>query len=1045
MRQLISTITGKMSHAAGLLPRLAAPVRRGPVLWLTLCGGLLVAAIFIGTTVMIDEFRERALVNNERELQNTVRTLTRHFDQQFEDAEIIANAAISAMQISDADTPETFRQRMSTPESHRLLQSKISVLSFIGHVTVFDSDGKLINWSGSGSRPDINVSSRLYFKTFKSDPNAPAVMAEAGRSFLTNEWTVIIAHRLTTPGGAFLGVMSRRIDPAQYEKFFASVALGEGAAISMFHSNGTMLARYPHVPRLIGQKFKNGKLLQKVLAEGGLQTLRMQSPVDGQSRLGAAGELNRLPIVIVATNTVSAALADWYAQTRFLVAVAALAAAVIAFTLYLIIRQIDRQNREANLRLESEKIRLDTALNNMTQGLVQYDWSARIVTCNQRYLDMFGLSRDVVKPGCHFYELLQHRKETGSYEGDVRDFCDPIMQNVAEGKTTQTVQEIGDGRAFQIVNKPLAQGGWIATIEDITERRRLEQERDRNYTFLRQIIDHIPSQITVKEARSRQYVLVNQVAEMQFGMPREAIVGKTAFAVFEKEAADIVTADDDRTTQCGDALFLEEHPWDTQKLGRRYITSKRIGIRDQSDELRYIINVVDDVTERRRADEKIAHLAHYDALTDLPNRVLFREQIERELGNANRGGQFALLYIDIDEFKGINDSLGHSVGDELLKNVASRIRGCINENDLIARLGGDEFAVIQASVKGKADVERFVERIYEAIRQPYQCLGHQLSTDASIGIAMAPQDGTGLDQLIKSADLAMYAAKAQGRRTHRFFEPAMDASAKARLAMEQDLRQAMADGGFDIHYQPLVDLHRNAVSGCEALLRWRHPERGMVSPAEFIPVAEDTGLINELGEWVLRTACAEAANWPDQIRLAVNVSPVQLKCPSVALKIASALAASGLNPGRLEIEITEAVLIRDDEAALAILHQLRALGVRIALDDFGTGFSSLSYLKRFPFDKIKIDRAFVVDVAEAGNSSAIVQAVVNIASALNMTTVAEGVEHEQQREMLHSLGCNEMQGYLFSPPKPAEQVRKLFGPAGEGPSRSAPPSETAAA
>jgi EAL domain-containing protein (putative c-di-GMP-specific phosphodiesterase class I) len=259
----------------------------------------------------------------------------------------------------------------------------------------------------------------------------------------------------------------------------------------------------------------------------------------------------------------------------------------------------------------------------------------------------------------------------------------------------------------------------------------------------------------------------------------------------------------------------------------------------------------------------------------------------------------------------------------------------------------------------------------------------------------------------------------------------MDASAKARLMMEQDLRQTLLNGGFELHYQPLVHLGRNAVSGCEALLRWRHPDRGMVSPAEFIPVAEDTGLINEIGDWVLRTACAEAATWPEHIHLAVNVSPVQLKNQTLALRIARALATSGLRPCRLEIEITEAVLIRDDEAALAILHQLRDIGVRIALDDFGTGFSSLSYLKRFPFDKIKIDRCFVSDISEVDASSSIVQAVVNIATALNMTTTAEGVETEAQRELLRKLGCTEMQGYLFSRPKPAAEVKRLFGLAGD--------------
>jgi diguanylate cyclase (GGDEF)-like protein/PAS domain S-box-containing protein len=1032
MHELISTISGRMSRTAATGPhRVAASVRRGPVLWLTVCGGFLVAAIIVGTIAMVGEFRERALTNGERELENTVLLLARHFDQQLEDSEIIANDLISQMKIPGIASPEVFRQRMSTAEAHEMLKSRISVLSYIGEVTVFDSEGQLINSSATWPVPSINIADREYFKTFKSNPQSDTVIAEPVRSYITGGWTTVIGHRLVGRNGTFLGVVSRRMDPASCEKFFASVALGPGAAIAMFHRDGTMLARYPHVDSMIGKKFKTAPLMQSVLTKGGLQTMRLQSPVDHQDRIGSAAELTNFPMVIVATNTIEAALSDWREQTRLLFVAAALSAAIIAIILYSIVRQINRQGQEAQQRLESEKQRLDTALNNMTQGLVLYDASARVVICNQRYIDMYGLSTEVVKPGCHFYDLIQHRKDTGSYDGDVHEFCSNIMRNVAQGKVSSTVMESGDGRAFMIVNKPLAQGGWVATIEDITARVNLEHERDRNQTFLREIIDHIPTQITVKDARDRHYLLVNRVAETQFGVSRVAIIGKTAFDVFPKEAAEIVTADDDRTLKSVDGLFLDEHAWETQVMGRRFITSKRIVIRDQASEPRYIINVVEDVTERRHANEKIAHMAHYDALTDLPNRALFRTQIERELAKTGKGEQFALLYIDIDEFKGINDSLGHHVGDELLKTVATRIRGCLKETDLIARLGGDEFAVIQTAVGDADEVVEFVTRIHDAIRQPYECLGHQLSTDASIGIARAPQDGTELDQLIKNADLAMYAAKAEGRRTHHFFEPAMHASAKARLTMELDLRQAMIDGGFEIHYQPVVNLQGNEVSGCEALLRWRHPERGMVPPAEFIPIAEDTGLINELGDWVLKTACTEAALWPDHIRLAVNISPVQFKCATLALKIAGALAASGLPPRRLELEITEAVLIRDDEAALAILHQLRAIGVRIALDDFGTGYSSLSYLKRFPFDKIKIDRSFITDIAEAGGSSAIVQAVVNIAAERNMTTTAEGVETEQQKQMLRVLGCTEMQGYLFSAAKPGPDIRKLLGASGE--------------
>ncbi|HMM89085.1 bifunctional diguanylate cyclase/phosphodiesterase [Bradyrhizobium sp.] len=1025
MRGLFHHLQGIKARTAVTGRHLAATVR-GPVLWLTLCGGVLVTAIFVGTIMMVGEFRERALANSERELENTVLLVSRHFDQQFEDSDTLADDVITRLQISGIGSEREFRQRVTSTEAYEILRSKAGVLSYLGDISIFDSNGDMLNWSGPLPAPRLNISERAYFKRFKFDPRSPFLLTESVRSYISGNLNSIIAHRLRGEDGTFLGVMVRRINPGNYEKYFASVTLGTGATISMFHADGTMLARYPRVDEMIGKNFSSAPLLQRINEKGGQQTLRVQSPVDQTARLGSAAPLVHYPGVVIATNTVADALADWREQTRLLIFAATLAAGVIALTLFLIIRQITRQSREAQQRLEAERGRLDTALNNMIQGLVTFDASARLVTFNRRYIDMYNLSAEVVKPGCHFRDLMQHRKDSGSFTGDVDVFCATVIRNIARGRVDRSIMECPDGRSFMAVSKPLADGGWVATMEDITERRNLEQERDRNHAFLSQIIDHIPSQITVKDVHDRRYLLVNRVAEAQFGISRDRIIGKSAFDVFPREAAETITADEEKTLQSPDGLFKDEHIWETQGMGPRWITSRRLSIRNSAGQARYIINVVDDVTERRLANEKIAHLAHYDALTDLPNRVLFREQIERELRKAGEGEQFALLYIDIDEFKGINDSLGHHVGDELLKAVATCLKGCTKPGDLIARLGGDEFAVIQTAIRGRRDVEQFVARIYAAIRHPYQCLGHQLSTDASIGIALAPEDGTELDQLIKHADLAMYAAKAEGRRIHRFFEPAMDARAQARLTMEQDLRQALADGAFEIHYQPLLDLSSGEVTGCEALLRWRHPERGMISPAEFIPVAEDTGLINEIGDWVMQTACMEAAGWPSRVRLAVNVSPIQLKSPTLALRIAGALAASGLAPDRLEVEITEAVLIHDDESALAILHQLRAIGVRIALDDFGTGFSSLSYLKRFPFDKIKIDRCFVSDI-EVDGSAAIVQAVVNIAAARNMTTTAEGVETEQQREMLRQLGCTQMQGYLFSAPKPAAEARRLLG------------------
>ena len=882
------TVTGTNSI------NIEASVRGSPIRWLMLGGISLIAATAIGTAAMVYDFRERALNSTERELENTVLLLARHFDEKFEDFATVQTDIVTPIEKNGITSPDSFRNQMATLEMHEVLRAKVGERFDAASANVFDSEGTLINSSEVWPVPDVKIDDRGFFKAFKSG-TAATDLIELVLGRLSGVRETIIAHKVTGPTGEFLGVVNRVVTPERFEKYFASVALGEGAAISMYHRDGTLLARYPHIDAMIGSKIGASPVFQ-IISKSDHGTARQTSPIDGQDRLASGRSLNNFPIKIVASTTVSAALADWRQQTRFLIAAGGLSVLVIAVFLFFVVRSLSQQHQASQQRLRLEKQRLDTAVNNMSQGLLLFDSSQQLVVCNQRYLTMYGLSPEVLKPGCSFRDVVAHRKATGSLVGDPDEHYARVLREVGLRQTMFI--ETPDGRSIQIMNEPLADGGWVATHEDITE--------------------------------------------------------------------------------------------------------------------------------RRHAEAQIAHLAHYDALTDLPNRVLFREQLERELKKIVRGGQFAVLYIDIDEFKSVNDSLGHPVGDELLKSVAARLRNCVRETDFVARLGGDEFAVVQTDIEHTADVTDLVTRIYRAIRQPYKCLGHQLTTDASIGIALAPGDGTDLDQLLKNADLAMYGAKADGRRTYRFFEAGMDLRVTARRTLEVDLRKAILDGGFEVHYQPVVDLQSNEVTGCEALLRWRHPQRGMISPAEFIPLAEETGLINQLGEWVLTTACAEAASWPEHIKIAVNVSPVQFKTHTLALKVAGALAASGLAPNRLELEITEAVLIRDDESALAMLHQLRAIGVRIALDDFGTGYSSLSYLQRFPFDRIKIDRSFVNDITEPGGSSYIVQAVMNIAAARHMTTTAEGVETKQQQELLRTLGCAEMQGYLFSPPKPAAEIKRLF-------------------
>ena len=888
--------------------RMTSVFRGEPIRWLILGGVLLIAAIAVGATITAGNFRERALRNSERELENTVLLLARHFDQQLEDFQVVQKDLIAFMREGGISTAENYKRRMSGHDIHLMLKSKIEAMSYVGGVNLFDAEGNLINASSVWPLPTVNVADRPYFKTFKSGPQSPDMLVEPMYSRITGLWTTVIARKVSGPKGEFLGAIGRGIESASFEKFFATVALGPGATIAMHHTDGTLLARYPHMAELIGNNFKTGPDAQRRVFEQPRTTSRLTSPIDGLDRLISSRALTNFPIVIVATTTTSAALADWRDQIGMLIAIAALSVLAIAALLSLVVRKLSQQHRASRRLLSLEKQRLDTAVNNMTQGLLLFDASQRLVICNKRYLEMYGLSADVVKPGCSFREVIEHRRDTGSFVGDLDRYIGAVLGDVT--RRNDMIISTPDGRSIQIVNEPVPDGGWLATHEDITE--------------------------------------------------------------------------------------------------------------------------------RRRAEERIRHLAHYDALTDLPNRTLFHERLKRELAEATADRQLAVLYIDIDEFKSVNDSLGHMIGDALLKSVATSLAGCVRKSDFVARLGGDEFAILQTGIADTNDVMMLISRIFEAIRSPYQCLGHQVTTDASIGVALAPRDGADIDRILKNADLAMYAAKAAGRRTYRFFETDMEAEVSARRSLEVDLRRALTDGGFEVHYQPCVGLQSNAITGCEALVRWRHPQRGMISPAEFIPLAEDTGLINQLGEWVLNTACTEAAGWPGHIRLAVNVSPIQFRSGTLALKVMAALARSGLAADRLELEITEAVLIRDDEAALAVLHDLRAIGVRIALDDFGTGYSSLSYLQRFPFDKIKIDRCFITDIAAPGGSSCIVQAVVNIAAERHMTTTAEGVETAPQRDLLRELGCSEMQGYLFSPPKPAAEIRTMLVGDRHGPDAEKP-------
>lgn len=549
--------------------------------------------------------------------------------------------------------------------------------------------------------------------------------------------------------------------------------------------------------------------------------------------------------------------------------------------------------------LVTQNERFDAALTNMSQGLCMFDADGKLVIFNPRFAEIYGMPPAKILPGMSTRELMALAFKSSKIADVDSEGTLALQQNfIREAKSGALVEHLTDGRSISISHRPLANGGFVATFEDITE--------------------------------------------------------------------------------------------------------------------------------RLQAEEKIRRLAHYDTLTNLPNRATFYERMEEIVGHLRRTESVAVYSLDLDRFKSVNDTLGHPIGDLLLQAAAERMRSCVRGEDIVARLGGDEFAVVQVPSNQVTDVSSLAARLIEVVGAPYDLDGHQVIVGVSVGIAIAPADGKQPDALMKNADLALYRAKADGGGIYRFFEVEMDARMQARRLLELDLRKAIVNHEFEVYYQPIIDLKTGQITSCEALVRWHHPERGIIAPLEFVPLAEETGLIVPLGEWVLRQACAEAARWPEHIVIAVNLSPAQFKNRKLVRTVADALAKSGLPAERLELEITELVLLQENEGAFAILHQLRDLGIKIAMDDFGTGYSSLGYLRSFPFDKIKIDESFIRDLPMKEDSLAIIRAVVGLSSSLGITTTAEGVETKEQLASLTAEGCNEVQGFLFSQPRPAAEVEHIL-------------------
>jgi diguanylate cyclase (GGDEF)-like protein/PAS domain S-box-containing protein len=677
-------------------------------------------------------------------------------------------------------------------------------------------------------------------------------------------------------------------------------------------------------------------------------------------------------------------------------------------------------------QLKEQNMQLDGAINNMIQGLCMFDAQNRLLVWNERYRAMYNIDPARIWRGCGIRELLEARIAAGTFPLDPGCYENKLRAALKQGETFTLNIELADGRIIAVVNQPMKGGGWVATHEDITERKRAERDLEQTRSFLDTIIENVPSPIIVKDAESLRYLLINRAAERYLGVDRAKMLGKRAGEVMPAVSADHIEAEDRRLIESREILFLDEHALLTPGNGTRIVTTTRLPVKGADGKPQYLISLIRDLTDRKRNEQRLAHLAHHDPLTDLPNRPAFNECINATVGLATAAGEsFAVLCLDLDRYKSINDVYGHSAGDQLLREIAHRLEAAC-EGAFLARIGGDEFAVITPTGAQPAGAEALAGRLIAALDTDIDVDGMPMSIGLTVGIAVFPQDGADALTLVANADAALFRAKSEARGSVRFFELAMDKKLRERRALQQDLRLAIARNELELHYQPQAHIN-GEITGFEALVRWHHPRFGLVAPSTFIPLAEETGLIIHMGEWILRAACQEAASWPKPLRIGINLSPVQFQRGDLVKLVHEVLLESGLSPSRLELEITEGVLIGDFSGAVAILRRLKNLGVRIAMDDFGTGYSSLSYLQSFPFDKIKIDQAFVANLSHSQQAVTIIRAVIALGRGLDLPVVAEGVETEEQRKFLAAEHCSEIQGYLVGRPKPIAAYAAVVG------------------
>jgi diguanylate cyclase (GGDEF)-like protein/PAS domain S-box-containing protein len=902
---------------------------------------------------------------------------------------------------------------------------------------IANADGFLIQSSRRQLTSPVYVGDRAHFKIQREATADALYISEPLVGHISGKLSLQFTRRLTKDDGSFDGVVASALDIGQLEDFFGSLDIGRGGVVSIVGTDTILRARGGsglETRNLVGISLGHSPLFDYVRQSSTghyWNTTASSARFDGLSRLIFYRTVSGLPLIAVVglseQEIFQQAKATWQKCLIAGLIVTAIALIVMALgagrqaQILTATGELERSKHS----LEQSNLLLQTALKNMAHGMCMFDRQQRLVVCNERYGRMYGLVPDQTKPGVTLRSILEARIVAGNAPANAEEYIRKRLDEVTAGRSYYAENKLSDGRVYAVTHRPMPDGGWVAMHVDITEQRRAEQELDETKRFLDSIIENVPIAVVVKDAKTRKYVLVNRAFEMMLGIPRNDLLGRTVFDIHRrKEAQNFDDADSD-SLRNSDRVTYKEIEADIPLRGPRTQATGRIVIKGSQGDPKFLIAVIEDVTERKKAEQRIAFLAHHDALTGLANRAALAQKIEEAAARQRRyDDSFTLLLLDLDRFKQVNDTLGHLAGDTLLVELATRLKSLLRDTDVLARLGGDEFAIIQAGERKQRDAARsLADRIIEMLSKPFDLGDGKITIGVSIGIAPASDHTAGFDDLLKMADLALYRAKSAGRNSYCFFDPEMSAVASARQEIETDLRRAIQQNELELHYQPIIDAKTRKICSVEALVRWRHPTKGLIFPNLFVPLAEETGLIAQIGDFVLRTACAEAANWPSQVKLAVNLSVVQFQKADLPDIVMRALAERGLRPEQLELEITETALIESPAECIDALRQLKNFGVTIVLDDFGTGYSSLSQLTMFSFDKIKIDKSFTQNLTKRSECAAIVSAVLTLARSLDIATTAEGVETVEQYQLLRLAGVTSMQGHLFKRPGPASEIK----------------------